>query len=80
MMDEKRKEEIRLEAKKILDNFGKTLESVKFKQKEVKVELSGFREEGSGNENVGDRDFRERMFENAPNKDKDSIIAEKKKW
>ncbi len=27
-----------------------------------------------------DRDFREIMFENAPKKNKDFIIAEKKKW
>lgn len=77
-MDERKKEEIREQAKKILANFAKKLESVKFKEKKAKLDVGGFREEGSGAK--GDEDFRKRMFANAPEKDDDCIIAEKKEW
>jgi hypothetical protein len=77
-MDEKEAERIRKEAKQILDRFGKTLESVKFKEKVEKKEVGGFREEGQGRK--GDEEFRRAMFNNAPNKNSDNIIAEKKKW
>jgi Asp-tRNA(Asn)/Glu-tRNA(Gln) amidotransferase C subunit len=77
-ISEEKRESIRKEAKQILDNFGKTLEKVKFKEKKKEKGVGGFREEGKGQE--GEKDFRERMFKNAPNKGEDSIIAEKKKW
>ncbi len=77
-MDEKRREKIRVQAKEILANFAKKLESVKFKEKKEKRELGGFREEGEGKS--GDSDFIERMFENAPEKDGECIIVEKKEW
>ena len=77
-MDESKREEIRKQAKGILDSFAHSLEKVKIKGKELKREVGGFREEGNGEE--GDKDFRERMFKNAPEKNKDFIIAEKKKW
>ena len=73
-----KREEVRKQAKEILDKFAKSLESVKFKEKKGKKELEGFREEAQGLK--GDEDFRKRMFENAPNKNDDFIIAEKKKW
>jgi hypothetical protein len=69
---------IQKEARRILDNFAKSLAKVKFNKKEKHGGLDGFREEGHGKD--GDRDFRQRMFENAPNKSGDVIIAEKKKW
>ena len=77
-MDEKKREEIRLGAKKILDEFNSTLGSVKFNEKKIKSEVGGFRKQTDGM--VGNREFRERMFANAPNKDGDFIIAESKKW
>ena len=78
-MDEKEKEVIRNEAQEILRNFGKALKKVKLKEKKkLKNQVSGFREEQDG---MGcDNEFRERMFKNAPNKEGDSIIAEKKEW
>ncbi len=76
-MDERKREEIKKESKKILDKFAKSLDSVKFKEKELKKEVGGFREEGKGEV---DNSFRERMFANAPSTDGDYIIAEKKKW
>ena len=77
-MDEQEKEEVRKQAKQILDKFSKTLESVKFKEKKAEGKMSGFREEGQGSK--GDEEFRKRMFDNAPEKNEDFIIAEKKKW
>ncbi len=77
-MDDKKREEIKKEAKKILDNFAKALDKVSVKKKALKKGVGGFREEGQGK--GADEDFRERVFENAPNKDGDYIIAEKKKW
>lgn len=75
---EQEREKIREEAKEILEKFGASLSKVKLKEKKEKKSLGGFREEGNGEK--GDADFRKRMFENAPNKNEDSIIAEKKKW
>ncbi|MCX8159148.1 MAG: hypothetical protein N3D20_02550 [Candidatus Pacearchaeota archaeon] len=78
MIDEAKKEEIREEARKILEKFARRLEKVKLKERKRKVGETGYREEGEGVK--GDEDFRKRMFENAPEKDGDCIIAEKKKW
>ncbi len=79
MISEKEREEIKKEAKNILDNFASALEKVgKIKGKSFKRELGGFREEGKGEK--CDDDFRRRMFENAPEKEGDCIVAEKKKW
>ena len=73
-----KREAIKKEAKQILDKFAKTLDKVKIKGKSGKQEVGGFRVEGDGK--VADEDFRRIMFKNAPNKDNNSIIAEKKKW
>ena len=78
MISEKEHEEIRREAKKILDSFAFALRKVKTKEKRLKRDVGGFREVGEGLK--GNEDFRKRMFENAPKKDGDCIIAEKKKW
>ena len=78
MINEAKREDIRKEAKQILEKFAKSLEKVKLKEKKEKKEVGGFREEGSGFK--GSEDFRKRMFDNAPNKDEECIIAEKKEW
>jgi len=75
MISEKQHEEIRLEAKKLLDNFARSLSSVKIEEKGLKSEIGGFREE---KDPECDPDFRDAMFQNAPEKKGDSIIAEKK--
>ncbi len=77
-MDEKKREEIKKEAKQILEKFAKSLENVKFKEKAGKKEVGGFREEAEPAKS--NEDFRKRIFENAPNSDEDFIIAEKKEW
>ncbi len=75
-MDE---ESLRKEARRILDKFASELDRVKLpKEKSLKKGVGGFREEGEGSK--GDEDFRRRMFENAPSKEGDFILAEKKKW
>ena len=72
------KEKIEAEAKKLLADFNKTLAKVKLKEKKANGELGGFRKEGAGVKcEIG---FRERMFANAPAKEGDFIIAEKKSW
>ena len=78
MIAEKQKEQIREQAKEILDSFARALEKVKVKEEKVKKAVGGYRKEGAGQE--CDNDFRDRMFANAPEKEGDCIIAEKKKW
>ncbi len=78
MISEKEKDSIRKEAKQILDNFASALEGVKVKKRGFKKRVGGYRKERDGQK--CDEDFRNRMFDNAPSKDGDCIIAEKKKW
>ncbi len=75
MINEAKREEIKKEAKELLGKFAKSLEKVKLKEKK---EVGGFREEKEGMK--GSEGFRKRMFDNAPNKDEDCILAEKKEW
>ena len=77
-MDDKEREAIGKQAEKLLEKFGKSLESVKLKEKEVRKVEGGFRVEGNGN--TPNLEFRKRMFANAPQKNEDSILAEKKSW
>jgi hypothetical protein len=77
MVTEQQKEAIRKEARTILDGFAKTLDKVTVSEH---IHLSGTngRKEGFGVE--CDPDFRNRLFENAPKKNKDFLIAEKGAW
>ncbi len=77
-MEEKRKEEIRREARAILDKFAKSLEKVKVSGKKKEIVGDGTRVEGK--EGGCDSDFRKRMFDNAPKKEGDCIVAEKASW
>ena len=90
-MDNKKREEIREESKKLLDKFSKALKEVKVATQKGTSESNvlrdrDLREEGvppgmsSEEGKVCDDYFREVMFENAPQKSKDFIIAEKKSW
>lgn len=78
MISEKEKEEIRKEAKVVLDNFASALEKVELKEKGLKKHVGGFREEENGNR--CDEDFRKGMFDNAPETKGDFIVAEKRRW
>lgn len=77
-MENINEQQIRKQAREILDKFAKSLKKVKFKEKKFKKPISGFRDEFSAD--PPDTEFRSLMFKNAPNKDTNFIIAEKKKW
>lgn len=76
-VSEKEKEDIEKQAKKIIDNFSKKLDKIKEEISEIKVsERKSERLEGMGKLDLD----RKIIFENAPKKNKDFIIAEKGKW
>ena len=78
-VSEKEREEIKRQAKGIMDKFSEKISKVKSKIPEPLIEREEFeREEGEGKES--NSEFRQRMFENAPRKNKDFILTEKKKW
>ncbi len=78
-VSEKEKQEIKEQAKSILDSFSKKLSRIDKKMEEPVIERAeGEREEIEVVE--GGEEFRKIIFENAPNKNKDFIIAEKKGW
>ena len=79
MISDKQKEAIRTEAREILEKFARSLEKVKVKE----VSRSLPKDEGKREEQVGlagDADFRTRMFDNAPKKSGNCIVAEKGNW
>jgi len=77
-VSEKEKEEIRKQAKKIINDFSEQLDFVKSKIGELMVERGeGQRDEKDGKCNELDKDI---MFENAPEKRGEFIIGEVKKW
>jgi Asp-tRNA(Asn)/Glu-tRNA(Gln) amidotransferase C subunit len=78
-MNEKEREEIKKQAKEIMDKFAKSIDSVKDKVQDSSVERDkDRREEREGKSS--DADFRKIMFSNAPSKEGDFILGEKKKW
>ena len=84
-MEEKEVEKVRKETKELLDGFSKALANVDLKwREEWNVERDGDRrieKEGKETERkTCDETFRAIMFENAPAKSEDFIIAEKKSW
>ena len=78
-VSEEEKEKIKKDAKKMIDSFSEKISRIKVNEEEPNVRRKEFeRTEGVGQE--CDLSFKEIMFENAPNKSNDFIIAEKKKW
>jgi Asp-tRNA(Asn)/Glu-tRNA(Gln) amidotransferase C subunit len=78
-ISEEEKERIRKEAKKIIDSFSEKISKIKISEEEPNVKRKEFeRIEGDGQE--CDNDFKKILFENAPNKNGDFILAEKKRW
>lgn len=77
-VSEKEKEEIKKQAKSIMDSFSAKLSKLDKKMSEPLIERpEGEREEGKSECAKIDREI---MFENAPDKNKDFIISEKKTW
>lgn len=77
-MNEKEIETLKLETKKLLDKFSKSLDAVKSSEEWNVEREEDRRKDGPGS--VCDKEFRKIMLDNAPNKSEDFIIAEKKKW
>jgi len=78
-VSDKEKESIKKEAKSIMDSFSKKLGKIPSgKLKEASIERDeSERPEGEKFEAEIDRAI---MFENAPDKNDNSIVAERKKW
>lgn len=85
-ISEKEREEIKKEAKNLMDFFSKKLSKIKdihvkdFIEKDSKIEFE--REEKThGKKETNNEGFSKKiMFENAPNKNKDFLIGEKGGW
>jgi len=78
-LSEKEREEIRKQVRTILDSFSEKLSQIDGGEKKESFIQREDSERKEGGE--GDKSFsREIMFHNAPEKNKDFIIAEKKKW
>jgi len=77
MVSEKERAKIHKEAQGILMKFSHALKKIPDTPISIDKGL-GFREEEAGKE--CEEDFRERIFSNAPNKQKDCIVGEKGKW
>lgn len=79
-MDPNKQEQIKRQAKQILDNFADALASV---EKDFKEEDGVEREEferKEGEEKCEDGEFRQAFLKNAPVHDDDFIIAERGEW
>jgi Asp-tRNA(Asn)/Glu-tRNA(Gln) amidotransferase C subunit len=77
-VSEEEKQEIKKQAKDIMDSFSKKISSLdeEIPENLIKRETGERQEGGKCKEDFS----REIMFENAPNKNKDFILGEKKKW
>lgn len=75
-LSEKEREEIKKQVGSILNDFSKKLSEIKSTEEYSIEEKISEREEGGEKNELS----REIMFKNAPEKNKDFIIAEKKKW
>lgn len=69
---------IEQEAQQILKKFSAALAKVKIPKRAEQQNREGWREEEQSS--TSNKDFRERMFANAPHHDANAIIAEKKTW
>lgn len=77
---EKEKDNIKKEAKLIMDSFAKALSKVDKARVDESVQRKEYvRKEEKENSGCDDS-FRKRFFDNAPEKEDDFIVAEKGKW
>ncbi|MFA6022869.1 MAG: hypothetical protein WC781_02155 [Candidatus Pacearchaeota archaeon] len=77
-LSEQEKKEIEKKAKGVMESFAKTLDKLPARKEGI-VDREVFMREESGHLMSGN-DFRMIMFENAPKKDNDCIVAEKGAW
>ena len=78
-LSEEEKEKVKREAKKMLDSLSEKMSKVKVSDEEPSVRRMDF-ERGEKDGEECDLSFKKIMFDNAPNKSEDFIIAERKKW
>ena len=78
-VSEKEKDEIKKEAKRIMDSFSKALEKIDSEDIETAV-LRQHQMRKETKPSKPDKEFREKILKNAPNKNQDNIIAEKGSW
>lgn len=78
-VSEKEKKEIKQQAKNIIEDFSKQLSKLNKNVKEPTIERK-IQERKEKNPRESDIEFRKKMFANAPNKNENFIIAEKKQW
>lgn len=78
-VSEEEKEKIKRQAKEILDKFSEKLSAVDKKIADVSIERENFERVEDEGKNPDD-DFKRRVLENAPNKNDDFILGEKKGW
>lgn len=78
-LSDKERKEVEEKAKKIMLDFGDTLENLPDIPEAI-VDRENFERDEGDNSLGNDSMFRDLMFENAPKKNKDFIIAEKGKW
>jgi len=71
-------EEIKNEARALLDKFGKDLSEIKIESKKSKSDELLLRDEKEGSE--CDVEFKTIMFKNARYKDDECLLAEKGSW
>ena len=76
-VSEEEKERIKKQSKNIMDSFSKKLFNVGELKESFIERLGDEREEGKKIDLEMDREI---IFKNAPNKNKDFIIAERKTW
>jgi len=81
-VDEKEKEEIKKQALDIINSFSKKLESIENLPEESVVEREEcYREEECKEvDNKNKKEFKKKLLDNAPKKNKDFVLSEKKKW
>lgn len=77
-VSEKEKKQIKKSAKAIIDVFSKELSKIDLSEKEPLIKRE-FCERKENNKKISDFS-RKIFFKNAPNKNSDFIISEKKKW
>jgi SpoVK/Ycf46/Vps4 family AAA+-type ATPase len=74
------KEEIRKEAKKIMDNFMNSLKDIEVEENYQNHRDNSLRQEGEVINDINKEDFKNRFLSNAPKVSGDSILANKGEW
>ena len=79
-ISEQEKEEIKKQAKKIMDDFASALEKAKFDQRDYKTAEAEEQTRDEDKTKKANKDFKKIFFRNAPKKSLEYIEAEKGEW